>query len=646
MQMKLKSIHIQNFKGCKNREIQFTDYTAIKGVNGCGKTTIADAVAWVLFNKDNNGSTTFDIRPKDEDGNDINFLEISVELVLEVDGKEVTIVKVQKQKWTKKRGSEDKVFEGNVNSYEVNTIPKTERDFKSYINEIVPEDVFKFASNTNAFMAQKPADRRKTLFSLVSGITTDDVLATDEKLSPLKEQLDQFSPEEVTSRDKKALSELKKKQEEIPTRIDEVSKSISDQDYTEQENKLAELRKELESVSENAENNTAAYERINVLKNQIAKGNSILEDIRREEAQKVKEGRKDSEYALSDARRELNNERIRVQQIYDDLAYKKGKLSRDKEKLESLKAQYKEQRASELDPNDTVCPTCGQSYPDDKKSEIIAQFEASKKERLDEINHSGQQLSATIKELEVRIPELEKEHSEAVQKVADIEATIKSLQEKLDSLPSEAHPEETERYKDTVEKIHGVEAKLEQAQKAVTDEDEKKRLVQEKKQEIQKQIDEVTTILNGRKVSENAKQRVAELKEEQKEVAQRIAKVEQELYLLELFEKARVNLLSDKINSHFKVAKWRLFERQINGGYNPVCEPMVNGQSYNSALNSGHKILAELDIISALQEIYGVKVPVFLDNAERINDYNIPKMDCQLITLSVSYDKEMVIENK
>ncbi|MDF2906805.1 MAG: family ATPase, partial [Herbinix sp.] len=113
---------------------------------------------------------------------------------------------------------------------------------------------------------------------------------------------------------------------------------------------------------------------------------------------------------------------------------------------------------------------------------------------------------------------------------------------------------------------------------------------------------------------------------------------------LEEFNKAKVNLLSDKINAHFKVVKWKLFERQINGGYNPICEPLVNGQAYSSALNSGHKILAELDIIQALQRIYDVSVPVFLDNSERINDFNVPAMDCQLITLSVTEDQFLKVE--
>ena len=204
MRMILKRIHIQNFKGCKDRQIEFGNRTCIKGVNGSGKTTIADAVTWVLFGKDSSGATNFDIRPKDSQGKDIDFIEIRVETVWDVDGREITLVKTQKQNWVKKRGSEEKTFEGNINYYEINTIPKPEKEFKAYIASIIDEDLFKFVSNTNAFMAQKPMDRRKTLFKLVSDMTDADVLATDSKFQPLADQLAQFTSEEILSRDKKA----------------------------------------------------------------------------------------------------------------------------------------------------------------------------------------------------------------------------------------------------------------------------------------------------------------------------------------------------------------------------------------------------------------------------------------------------------
>ena len=128
--IKLLKMHIQNFKGCKDRIIDFSDTTVIKGANATGKTTVFDAFTWLLFSKDSLGSAKFDIRPLDADGNMINNLEISVESTIRVDDEEFTLKKTQKQVWRKKRGTDTTEFQGNVNEFEINGYPKAEKEFK------------------------------------------------------------------------------------------------------------------------------------------------------------------------------------------------------------------------------------------------------------------------------------------------------------------------------------------------------------------------------------------------------------------------------------------------------------------------------------------------------------------------------------
>jgi hypothetical protein len=204
-----------------------------------------------------------------------------------------------------------------------------------------------------------------------------------------------------------------------------------------------------------------------------------------------------------------------------------------------------------------------------------------------------------------------------------------NLQVELEALPATVDLSGNAEYGNLIEYIKQREIELNNASVALSDVNVKKQAISDRKRSIQSEIDTANRILAGKQTVANARARVEELKTEQRRLSQDIATTEREIYLVEEFNKDKVNLLSDKINAHFKIVKWKLFERQINGGYNPICEPLVNGQAYNSALNSGHKILAELDIIQALQRIYDVSVPVFLDNAERINDFNIPDMDPQ-----------------
>jgi DNA repair exonuclease SbcCD ATPase subunit len=645
MRMLLKKIHIQNFKGCKDRAIDFGIKTAIKGINGSGKTTIADAVMWVLFGKDSSGASSFDIRPKDALGTDIDFVEIQVETVWDIDGKEVTIVKTQKQDWVKKRGSEEQTFQGNTNSYEVNTIPKAEKEFKAYIEQLVPEEVFKFVSNTNAFMAQKSADRRKALFKLVSDITDADVLATDPKLNTgLSEELSKFTAEEIMSRDKKALLENKKKLEEIPARIDEVSKTIVEVDYSDSEKKLQDLREQIASV-ENGSPDVSVYDQVNQLKAEISRYKGELQEIERDANTKVAGDRRAVQCKIIDTDQSLTIHANRIPTYERQVESLKRNIANSDDSLEKLGNDYKTEKAREMAEGSNLCPVCHQEYPADMHENMEAAFASEKEKKLLEINMAGKSISNAVKSFKAELADYDKKLEDEKTEIERLKTEKDKLQKVLEVLPSSVDLSSNANYQAAQNSLINAEMNLQIALDLTKDADARKQALADQKRAIQTEIDAVNRILSGKQTIANAKLRVEELKEEQRRLSQDIASTEREIYLLEEFNKAKVNLLSDKINAHFRIVRWKLFERQINGGYNPICEPLVNGQSYSSALNSGHKILAELDIIQALQKIYKVSAPVFLDNAERINDFNVPHMDCQLITLSVTEDSELRVVN-
>ena len=141
------------------------------------------------------------------------------------------------------------------------------------------------------------------------------------------------------------------------------------------------------------------------------------------------------------------------------------------------------------------------------------------------------------------------------------------------------------------------------------------------------------------------KERIAELEAEQKEVGQKIAEQEQMIDLVEDFIRAKMKMISEKINGMFKLVSFKLFDNQINGGLKETCECTVNGVPLSS-LNNGHRIVAGLDIIQSLSSLYGVSCPIFVDDAESINDFNVPEMDSQMICLAVTDDKELKVESE
>ena len=646
MKIILKKLHIQNFKGCKDRVVDFGDKTSIKGMNGSGKTTVADAVMWLLFGKSLDGSSSFDIRPKDKLGVDIDSVEISITAEFEVDGKPLEITKIQRQNWVTKRGSEEQTFQGNENKYVINTIPKAEKEFKAYIEAMVPEEVFKFVSNTNAFMAQKAVDRRKTLFKLVSDVTDEDVLATDVKLqNGLSGELAKFTAEEILSRDKKALSEYKDKLDKLPSRIDEVSRKIVEEDYSARELQLNALREQMAEVDRKAGDTSKAYDQVNQLRVEISQANGKLQEIERTEQDKFSTARRTAANMLSNVEQSLNGFTSRKTRTEQYIVTLKATIGSDEAYLKKLGEDYTTEKSKEMAEGINICPVCKQEYPEEMKETMVLAFTTEKNRRLLEINRKGKDIAEGIKNSKAELVEYEKQLEDGITEIAELTKEKEKLQAELETLPAgtvdlSANTE----YQSVKKSLIGLASGLEIAIRLTNDAEALKQSIAEQKRAIQSEIDEIQRLIARKQAVEDAKDRVEELKAEQKQLSQDIATVEKEIYLLEEFNKAKVNLLSEKINSHFRIVRWKLFERQINGGYNPICEPLVNGQAYSSALNSGHKILAELDIIQALQKIYEVSVPVFLDNAERINDFNVPDMDCQLITLSVTDEKELKVE--
>lgn len=114
---------------------------------------------------------------------------------------------------------------------------------------------------------------------------------------------------------------------------------------------------------------------------------------------------------------------------------------------------------------------------------------------------------------------------------------------------------------------------------------------------------------------------------------------------LENFEKARTTLLTEKVNSHFKLVKWSFERQQKNGGVEQYCSCSINGIEYgDNTTSTAQKLMAGLDIVNTLQSIYNVNAPIFIDDKEHYNDKNIPEMGCQLIMLSVSDDEDLRVE--
>lgn len=212
MKLKIRSLHMENFKGINMLDVNFSVKTKISGQNAVGKTTIFDAFTWLLFNKNSSGEEKFNVRPLDKDGNRIDNVEIKVSSILDVDGKEVELSKTQKQNWVKKRGTDTAVLQGNVNSFEIDGYPKSEADFKEYISSLAQsEDMFKMLANPQYFSSMKWKEQRDILMRLVTDVSDVELAQTDAKYAQLLGELEKApSTDDIRAKFQKALTEWKR----------------------------------------------------------------------------------------------------------------------------------------------------------------------------------------------------------------------------------------------------------------------------------------------------------------------------------------------------------------------------------------------------------------------------------------------------
>lgn len=637
--MKIKSISLQNFKGCKNATYTFDGKNVtVCGANGSGKTTIFDAFTWLLFGKDSLDNAKFEIRPLDKDGKQIDNVEIYVAATLEIDGKEVELKKTQKQNWVKKRGTQNPVLQGNVNEYEIDGYPRSEKDYKEYINGIVSDDLFKMLTNPTYFPNMPWKEQRATIMKFASDVSDIELATEDSRFAELLPEIEKApSADDIKAKYQKSLTELKKKQIELPVRIDEISNSKVDID-------VAELELLKNSLNEH----------IAVVKSKIADT-----DKQFEEYQKLSDGIMELKFAESDLVRKANEENIKARrEIEDKITDKKFPLrqtektisdtenyielsKRTAEKISENLKEIREKRKAEnervFDENSLVCSYCGQEYPQDRKEQIKAEFETHKAEELKAITDNGNLIKGRLDKEKETIDSLEKELVERRKSLEMLNNSIASLEKQLSELPTSIDVTGTEEYKAIQSQI----AEKEQAMSQMNSADEVRKSLNYELECSQTQLIECEKKMAMSQKNIEIDERIEELQEEQRITAQKIADVEKMLYLLDEFIKYKLDKISDSINSQFEMVNFILFKSQLNGGIAETCECQYNGIPFGS-LNSAARTQCGLDIIRTLQRMYGVFVPVFVDNRESCT--NIPTMDCQVISLVVSpTDKDLRI---
>ena len=627
MKLTLKSLHIENFKGIKALDVSFSDRSKILGRNASGKTTIVDAFLWLLFNKNSAYNEKFDLRPIDPDGKFVDYVDITVSAVIDIDGKETELKKVQSQNWVKQRGSETAVFKGNVNKFEIDGFPKAEKEYKDFIASLMDENLFKILTNPLYFPSMKWKDQRDTLMKLAISESDVDFAKRIGGYDALLNDLEKGSTDDIQKKYSNALKELKKKQAELPVRIDEVSKQKVDIDVAELELQKNVIKEQLEKAKSDAGDSDMLKEERRALALEISMYEQKANTSVREERSKV-------ETELVNAKNCLRGFSVDCTDIESQISSAERQLNTLVTRSAELGSEYAAEREKVFDESKAICPTCGQNLPVEKVDSLKTEFASKKKACMDRLLAEGRDYKVKIDSLKGDIESLKVKYAEVKAKKDAASETVTSISARLETMPSTVDLSNDNGYAALKSKYKELESKLVECENNAAP---------ESVINLQNELKEIDTKISLANNNSNIDDRIEELKAEQRDVSQKVADAEKMLYLVENFVKEKLNSISASINGQFEFVKWKLFEQNINGGLVETCELTVNGVGY-AELNSAGRIQAGLDVIRTLSKVYDKYAPICVDNRESVTF--IPVMETQVISLYVdpAYDTVTVVQ--
>lgn len=645
MKIILNNLSIINFKGIKELYIDFNDdQTYIYGQNASGKTTVFDAFTWLFFGKDSSDRKDFNIKPLDAKNNPSHKLEHEVNAVIFADGQRVTLRRVFKEKWTKKRGEETAEFTGHETLFYYNEVPLQQQEYKKKIDELINEDLFKLITNTLYFNSIKWQDRREVLLNLAGHITDEQIAGDNQQFKALLAALSGKSLAEYKKQISARKKKLKDDLEAIPTRIDEINRNLPEAvNFIAIEKQIADKTSALADIDTMISDRNKGYqaqldairEKQNVIHSKKSELQQIEFRIRREYAQKQNDAKSEGDkiwQAIENCKADIKSKSA----LLESTGKRKEGLNL---RLDVLRGQFDVLNAKEIvfDQHEFNCPACKRALdPSDieaKKAELIKNFNEEKVSSLDLMNEKGQQLVKEVEECDTLINTL----NDAIAKLDQQRIELDNQLAKFNSEKSQDQPSVESVIKNDVyyqvltKDIAALEAEITDIPEVNIDD------LKAKKAEINAALDQLKKELTNKEVIERGKKRIAELEAEERSLSQQIANLERTEFTIDEFSRTRIDIMESRINDKFRYVSFKLFDTQINGGEVECCETLVNSNGsfvpFTDANNAG-RINAGIDIINALCKHHDIYAPIFVDNRESVT--NLIVTESQLINLVVS----------
>lgn len=637
--IKIINMALDNFKGIRHYEFNLDGHDAsVYGANGSGKTTLVDAWSWICFGKDSHGSADFNIKPLDSSGEVRDHgVTTSVAAVIDIDGKRVSLRREYAEKWSRKRGKPDATYDGNVTSFYIDDVPLKMNEYIDKVSEMVaPEATFALLTRLYGFSESLSwQQRRNVLFSMGGALSDKELMLADDKFTELAAELGDGTMDDLKRRLQSQRKLLASNLNSIPKRVDEVAQlldSLKGLDFTgiDERQSAAEAKK------------TEAMERLARLTNgsELTKAAALVTETEAALKSLESENREYRAEQLAAANAPnpkltaAEKQRREVGWAYDQAKKELGQLEEHiaelTVKIEDCRKNYKAVYSKKIPDDEIRCPTCGREYDAAARASAAAAFEAAKKEQLTKITDEGVKLSNML-------TSSKEAHNAASEKAEQLEATIEANDKLLAELEKEKTapvitdmPDYQTRRDELTAKLDAAKAEYNTAAGNI---EAAKAAILAEVEAAGRELSVISDLAAKRGLKKQLLDRRDKLESERFDLAVKQEHIDRLLYLADEFARHKVAAIEDSINAHFKLARWKLFDVQVNGAIADCCEATYNGVPY-SDVNSAMRANLGVDIISAISAHYGLSVPLFCDNAESVSEYQ--PIDTQVIKLYVA----------
>jgi chromosome segregation ATPase len=642
-EIRIKAIALHYFKGTENRTVTFGDSeTMIAAPNGAGKSTIVDAFFWCMWGKNAAGDQKFSVKTLDRNGEEIQHVDHEVVVAMTVDGEPQTFRRVLVPEYNK-----DGELKGNHTDYYWNDVPMKKSEYDKKVGEVINENVFKFITSPYYFLSQDWKKQRETLMRMAGNISDEQVNeAAEGAYSDLVEILKTKTLEEYS---KELQAKIRKTDEAmvgIPARIDEVKRGLPE---TPDLAALNEERSVLEvAIAEHDKEDRDAMAAINAKnsdRNELAKKIAdlefkqmkILNEAQAQERNSIHLSNSkynEADRMLLTLSEEEKNDAVQTRSQQSLIESRIRSIMQTRETLDKdiikLRKDWMAENAKQFTAEEYLkCPLYGHlchdgeacSKYDGQQGSAFDKFAADKQKNLQSINQTGAFLKAEIEKQDAAINECEaqittlKEGYEARCKDRDSRRIMFEQQMKDNPkkpLISTVKGEDIAEWMELGFEITSLRGKLdgmtEYTSEANSESAARRTALVSRLDEIKAKLGTVARIEEGTK-------RVAQLEKELRKLGIEKTELENMKDKCRSFEVAKMNMITDSVNKKFKIVRWQMFERQVNGEEVPACICLCGGVPWSDANGAG-RLNAGIDVAHTLSEASNVSAPMFIDGAE------------------------------